>query len=321
VTAFEGGAICYNIPYYKDYHLSESLNNWKYVDRLAGVYFEKFGICIDREFFGTLTATLVPPSIAIVVNLLETIIAVQQGVRCISLGYAEQGNRNQDIAAIHVLKKIVPEILSNMGYSKIQINTVFYQYMAAFPTEINKAENLIKNSASTAKLAGATRILTKTAVEAIKIPNVLDNLNGINLVRNGIDLEQSKNLNLKKIKDEESLIYREVMCIFDKVIFLGAGSIYKGVVNAFENGVIDIPFSPSVYNKGKVSTARDVDGAIRFVNPGNLPFSKDIISFHEDKIADRLKYERLESKDSYILIEKDVMKIARNEFNQWPIAG
>lgn len=31
-TSFEGGAVCYNMPYYKDYPLDESLNCWRYVD-------------------------------------------------------------------------------------------------------------------------------------------------------------------------------------------------------------------------------------------------------------------------------------------------
>ena len=93
VTSFEGGAICYNIPYYKDYPLAESLRNWQYVDYLTGLYHKEFGVVLDREFFGTLTATLIPPCIAIVTNILETLLAVRQGVKCVSLGYAEQGHR------------------------------------------------------------------------------------------------------------------------------------------------------------------------------------------------------------------------------------
>src|SRR4029450_11503572 len=32
VTAFEGGPICYNVPYYKKYPLDESINRWQYVE-------------------------------------------------------------------------------------------------------------------------------------------------------------------------------------------------------------------------------------------------------------------------------------------------
>src|SRR5215813_7003249 len=132
VTSFEGGAICYNIPYYKDYPLDESIKVWQYVDRLTSRYYERFGIRLDREFFGTLTATLIPPSLAIVVNILEALLAIRQGVRCVSLGYAEQGHRIQDIAAMRMLRCLAEETIRRLGYHDVQINTVFQQYMAAF---------------------------------------------------------------------------------------------------------------------------------------------------------------------------------------------
>ncbi|HEX7774507.1 MAG TPA: hypothetical protein VF435_18930, partial [Pyrinomonadaceae bacterium] len=133
VTSFEGGAICYNIPYYKNYPLAESIKNWQYVDYLTGLHHKLFGIVLDREFFGTLTATLIPPCVAIVTNIIETLLAVRQGVKCVSLGYAEQGHRSQDIAAIRMMKTLTGEILDHMGYKDVQVNTVFHQYMAAFP--------------------------------------------------------------------------------------------------------------------------------------------------------------------------------------------
>jgi len=59
-TDFEGGGISYNIPYAKDVPLERSLAHWQYVDRLCGVYAEQ-GLIINREMFGPLTGTLVPP--------------------------------------------------------------------------------------------------------------------------------------------------------------------------------------------------------------------------------------------------------------------
>ncbi len=46
VTAFEGGAICYNIPYYNDYQLTESIPVWQYVDRLTGLYYRALRYCV-----------------------------------------------------------------------------------------------------------------------------------------------------------------------------------------------------------------------------------------------------------------------------------
>ena len=59
-TSYEGGGISYNIPYAKSVPLDRSIADWMYVDRLIGLY-EEMGIRINREPFGPLTGTLVPP--------------------------------------------------------------------------------------------------------------------------------------------------------------------------------------------------------------------------------------------------------------------
>ena len=37
-----------------------------------------------------------------------------------------------------------------------------------------------------------------------------------------------------------------------------------------ERGLLDIPFAPSTHCSGKVMTARDNTGAVRYLDPGNL---------------------------------------------------
>jgi methylaspartate mutase epsilon subunit len=322
VTAFEGGAICYNIPYYKDYPLSESLNTWQYVDRLTGLYYERFGIRLDREFFGTLTATLIPPSLAIAVNTLEAILAIQQGVKCVSLGYAEQGNRIQDVAAIRMLKEIAQETISNLGHKDIQVSTVFHQYMAAFPDASQRAEDLIFNSAITAALSGATRAIAKTPVEAYKIPTMEDNLQGISLVMRGVSEASAISLDEVTIADECEIIRQEVRAILDSIIYCGHGSITEGIVAGFRQGYIDIPFSPSIYNAGKVMTVRDTQGAVRYLSTGNLQFDRDLREFHREKISERRRAEGLLSeRQNYLLVEKDVMQIPRGQYVRWPLVA
>jgi methylaspartate mutase epsilon subunit len=322
VTAFEGGAICYNIPYYKDYPLDESIATWQYVDRLTGLYYERYGISLDREFFGTLTATLIPPSLAIVVGIIEATLAVKQGVKCVSLGYAEQGNRNQDIAAIRTLAAMAKEIIHNLGYQDVQINTVFHQYMAAFPNSPERAGDLIFNSAATASLSKATRVILKTAAEAYRIPTMEDNLHGISLVHRGIASAESVEVDEARVSEECDIIRREVQAIFDSVIMSGRGSIAEGVVSGFRKGYIDIPFAPSIYNRAEVMTARDNEGAVRFLATGQLQFDRDLREFHRAKMDERRRTEGLfSSNDNHLLIEKDVMQIARNDYSRWPLYG
>lgn len=320
VTSFEGGAICYNIPYYKDYPLAESIKNWQYVDYLTGLHHKLFGIVLDREFFGTLTATLIPPCLAIVTNIIETLLAVRQGVKSVSLGYAEQGNRSQDIAAIRMMKKMTGEILDRLGYKDVQVNTVFHQYMAAFPPCLKRADELIRSSAITAARSGATRLIGKTPVEAFRIPTLTDNITGLELINGGLAGASDCFVDEARVAEECAVIRREVEAILESIILCGRGDIAQGVVTGFAKGLIDIPFSPSVHNRGEVMTARDVEGAVRFLSSGNLSLDRETREFHQDKVSERRKTEGIRSpSDDYLLVERDVMQVAWCRYEQWPL--
>lgn len=320
VTSFEGGAICYNIPYYKDYPLAESIRNWQYVDYLTGLYHKLFGIVLDREFFGTLTATLIPPCLPIVTNIIETLLAVRQGVKCVSLGYAEQGHRPQDIAAIRMMGKMTREILDHMGYKDVQVNTVFHQYMAAFPLRQQRADELIRNSAITAARSGATRLIGKTPVEAFRIPTLTDNITGLELIKGGLASAADCYVDETRVAEECAVIRREVEAIFESIVLCGNGDIAQGVVTGFEQGLLDIPFSPSVHNRGEVMTTRDIEGAVRFLSAGNLRLDRESREFHRDRVSERRKAEGINSpSQDHLLVERDVMQVACCRYEQWPL--
>ncbi len=321
VTGFEGGAITYNIPYFKDYPLARSLERWQYVDRLAGRYAEEFGIVIDREFFGTLTAVLIPPSLAIVVNLVEAILAAGQGVRSVSLGYAEQGNRSQDVAAVRVMRELGEKYLANLGYQGVQVNTVFHQHMAAFPHDLGRARQLITASAASARLSGASRVIVKTPVEATDIPSLADNTEGLRLSRLGAESAGTAVLDEAVIAEETTMLRAEVEQIFESVLAVGGASLTEGVTRAFDRGYLDVPFSPSNYNRGEVLTARDADGAVRFVNTGRLQLSSDVVEFNRHRMAERRRAETPPVSSDWQLVERDVLQVPSGRYRSWPLDG
>ena len=92
-TSFEGGGISYNVPYAKNAPLDKTIYDWQYCDRLTGIY-EEQGITINREPFGPLTGTLVPPCISNTVAIIEALLAAEQGVKNISVGYGQLGKSN-----------------------------------------------------------------------------------------------------------------------------------------------------------------------------------------------------------------------------------
>lgn len=308
-TAIEGGAICYNIPYFTDVSLETSIRTWQYLDRLSGDLTRE-GWPIDREFFGTLTATLIEPSIAITVNILEALLAAQNGVKYLSLGYAEQGNREQDIAAIHSLEMLTREYLQKYGHDDVYTSTVFHTYMAAFPLNQQMSEEIIIESAVTARLAGATRIMTKSPVESVNVPLEEANVKGVELTRIGFEL--SGNYDPVKVAYECALIERSVRSLVDSILGTGAGDPAKSIINAFACGYIDVPFSPSIYNAGKVKTLRDKDGAVRYFDPGNTLVPGDVLKEHRKLLEGR--------KGSYFrMLKEDLTRIHLSQISGWPL--
>ena len=78
---------------------------------------------------------------------------------------------------------------------------------------------------------------------------------------------------------------KEVDEILAGVYDLGTDDLAESICQAFEKGVLDIPFPASQYVHGAVMPARDHDRAVRYMDTGNLPFGKDIIEFHRQKLA------------------------------------
>ncbi|MEL6538760.1 MAG: hypothetical protein AAFQ98_25295, partial [Bacteroidota bacterium] len=258
-SGVEGGFLCYLMPYTKDRSPSESLSYWKYVDTLVGQYMRTHKVSVNREYFGTLTATLVEPSIPIVINIIQAVLSVKNGVKSITVGYAEQGNRAQDIAGIRVMEEMTHHYLQKNGLMHYELTTVFHQYMAAFPKTESRSEQLIHESSVTAALAGATKIMTKTPVESIKIPSVEENIRGVKVTHNAWKSVETANVNPTVLEAELSLLREEVTAIMDAIEELGKGEYSRGIMLAFQYGILDIPFCPNIYAKGEVLTFRGID--------------------------------------------------------------
>lgn len=121
-TSNEGGGISYNIPYAKSVSMEQTVRDWQYCDRLVGFY-EEQGVQINREPFGPLTGTLVPPSTSNAVAIVEALLAAEQGVKNITVGYGQCGNLVQDVAAIHALREQVKEYMERFGYRDCNVST------------------------------------------------------------------------------------------------------------------------------------------------------------------------------------------------------
>ena len=165
-TSYEGGGISYNMPYSKNHSIEKTIAYWQYTDRLVGLY-EEAGVSINREPFGPLTGTLIPACISNSVAVIEALLAAEQGVKDITVGYGQCGNLIQDIAALRSLIVVTREYLDKFGYKDVRITTVFHQWMGGFPQDEAKAFGVISWGAAAAALAKATKVIVKTPHEAM----------------------------------------------------------------------------------------------------------------------------------------------------------
>ena len=290
-TSNEGGGISYNIPYAKNVSLEKSIYDWQYCDRLVGIY-EEMGISVNREPFGPLTGTLVPPGISNAVAIIEGLLAAEQGVKNITLGYGQCGNIVQDIAAVRSLEEQAAQYFRENGYN-VELTTVFHQWMGGFPEDESKAFGVISWGAATAALAGATKVIVKTPHEAHGIPTKEANAQGAKATKQVLNLVNGQRLAVtKEIALEMELIKNETKCIIEKVYELGEGDLAAGTVRAFETGVLDIPFAPSKYNAGKILPARDNNGAVRYLEYGNIPIAPELKEYNRRMLEERAKYEK-----------------------------
>ena len=290
-TSNEGGGISYNVPYAKNVSIEDSLKYWQYCDRLVGWY-EEHGVTLNREPFGPLTGTLVPPSISNTIGIIEALLAATQGVKNITVGYGMGGNVLQDVAAVRTLQRQTESYLKKFGFDDVIVTTVFHQWMGGFPADEAEAMGLIAMSSTVAALANATKMITKTPHESVGIPTKEANGMGIKASKLVTKLMQYQSFpDSPALREEMAQIEKEVDCLMDCVLRVGEGDIAKGTVVDFEQGLIDIPFAPSKFNAGKILPARDNDGHIRILEFGNLGFTEEIKDFHRAKIAERAAVE------------------------------
>ena len=148
--------------------------------------------------------------------------------------------------------------------------------MSAWPQDEAQAAAIIGYGGTLAAISGAASVTTKSTHEAFGIPTPQANAEGLRITRMAIYLARDIRLDgLAEFQSEKALIGREVRAIVDKVLEMGDGDVALGSVRAFAAGVLDVPWSPNRHCKSRVLPARDVDGYLRILDPGLMPFPRD----------------------------------------------
>ena len=291
-TGYLGSGIAYTTSYIKELSIEDGIKNYQYLDRLSAMYLDR-GVELHRRQPGFLTGTNIPPSIAIIIAILDLLLAAAQGVKNYGLEMGETLHLIQDAAAVKACKELCQEYLSIKGYHDVFTPITLLHWMGAWPQDEAQAASLVSYGGTLAAISGASSVTTKTLHEAFGIPTPKINADGLRMTRMAIYLARNIKLDsMPEFQNEVNLIKSEVRPIVNKVLEMGDGDVALGSVRAFEAGILDIPWSPNKWVKSKVMPARDVDGCLRILDPGNMPFPKEVLEFHEEKLRLRAEKEK-----------------------------
>jgi len=281
IFEIEGGPITYLLPYSKNFPLDKAFLYWKYVEKVCAKY-STLNEPINRESFGPLSATLQAPVIVLVIQILEMLLSLEEGVKSFSVSFSQTGSMLQDIVSSNVLKKLSRHYADEFGHSDAVINLVYHQWMGAFPRDKYHSDSLINTSTVIAAMVGADKIITKTRDEAYGIPTKESNAQAVSNVKYTLNMLKG----IPKVSDEaeEENLTNEVNEIMQAVFNDPADTLWRKVFNAIKKGHIEIPFSPHIINNNELITVRDDNYNIRIYDKGKLPLSDKSFAYEKSKL-------------------------------------
>lgn len=307
-TGYSGGPLISFWNYAKNVPLDKVIGFYQYVNRLMGFYEEK-GVPILNCVSGVMP-TITPPSLMTASKIIESLIAVEQGCKHLMLMNWAQGNMAQDIASILTHSKLTDEYLKKLGYRDVETVSYSVDPTGRYPADESKVFSIISYFAMIGALARVQMIGVRTVDEAKHVPTKEGIAASHHCARMMINMVKDQQITIadsEAVKAESRMEEMETRAILDKVLEMGDGDVIVGAVRAVEAGVLDQSYSTSQFVKGAVMGIKDAHGAARFMDHGNLPFSREIIEFHREKIAEREG--KIGRKVSYDVLVKDITAI------------
>jgi methylaspartate mutase epsilon subunit len=281
----------------------------QYVCRLIGYYNER-GIPMSASAQGLYGAGI-PPSLQTATSIISLLLHAEQGVKYLRIQSAGHGNLEQDTATGRVCLKLLKYYLEIFGYKDIDIFSSVTFNLMQYPVEIGANFAVVFMNTLMAKLIGAQISDIRTVAEAKAIPTKEDIANTFRTAKVIENFLQTQKIGIdeKEVKLEASMQEKEANCILDKVLELGDGDILLGAEKAIQAGVLDNPFAANRAAAGKVMGIKDSEGAIRYLRAGNLPFTKEILDYHKEKIEERER--KMGRKIDYETLINDLLAVSR----------
>jgi methylaspartate mutase epsilon subunit len=308
VSGFNGAALegCFSVePQMK---VLNAIENYQYVDRLLG-WFQDQGVTFAREAGGFPSGTITPPCVSIVSSIIEALLAAEQGVKNIYASFPLNSCVIQDIAALQVERKLCKEYLSHAGFEDISYLQCAFQWSGPYPDETSQTLARICFDTIICAYAKVNKIIVKSSEEAKGVPSREGNAAGLMASRKILELMKNQDYpKSNSVEQEAYIIESQCRAIMKKVFEMGDGDVAQGTASAIERGFLDFPFSINKNNPNIALAARDLTGAVRFFQHGNLPFDHEAIQYEKEKFQERKIFE---NKDDLELIVEDLRAVTR----------
>ena len=288
ITDIEGGGLSYSLPYSKNLPIEKALLFWSYVDELCSIMSQEQKE-IMRESFGVLTATLVPPLIIIIVQILELLMAAKKGVQAFMMTFAQTGSLIQDIVTATCLRDMSKKFLERYEFKVKHLKLGYHHWMGPFPLNFERSNAIIVQGTINAALIKADKLIIKTKHEAHSIPTIEANCEATSLVKFVLETFKIKDelinddilVEIENLKNQSECVLENILKNKKKIDLID-------IFDAVNQGYIDIPFSPHYQNKNKLRTYRDALGMIRISDYGNIPLT-DRLKKNEIKLLNKNK--------------------------------
>jgi methylaspartate mutase epsilon subunit len=297
------------LSYWPQLPPEESIRMYQQLFRLVGYYTEQ-GAPILVDVLPIQSVSFYVNSLEIATEVIDALLMAEQGVKHFFIRFQQNCHITQDIAKGETLREVAEGYFNRCGYKDAELHLSVDTWASPFPQDWGQASVFGVLAATVAHSTRASRLMVKSVDEGLGLPGNEAQIFSLRAAKQALIMLNGQTFPLtREVQEEKEMMKTEARAIIDKVFEMGEGDLALGAVRAIEVGVLEHPFSSNRYNTGKVLPVRDVTGAVRYLDCGNLPFSKEMIEAQRHRVEERKRLEKVES--DFALLIRDSLAFAR----------